>query len=373
MQDNVEMIRVERPTLCGCGEGLRPGERAGWLGESSEPLCLWCLADLQAGRSRPRRRAGATPWPAPVAPHRIERATTVRAAPARPRRSATGVTVILALLFTVGALYVRPLIFGTSTDDVVVGGVAIPLSDVSGLGNPEPLTGTDPTDTSGLWPPAPADASSVPLGTPPPTRSSSTDFAFMSSIPELGGRPVAWDPCRPIHLVLNNAQAPAGSDALLREAADSVSSATGLQFVIDGPTTEAPTSNRSPLATSLYGDQWAPVLLAWTEPAVVPRLQGDVAGVAGPVGAPYYVPTQQHWVSGTVYLDGLQFSDLLQSPNGESAARAIVMHELGHLVGLDHTLAQDQLMFERNNGQTAFARGDQEGLRQLGLGPCFTS
>ena len=64
MQEHVEMIRVERPTRCSCGEGLRPGERAGQLGEGPGLLCLWCLADLQAGR--PRTRRVETPWPAPV-------------------------------------------------------------------------------------------------------------------------------------------------------------------------------------------------------------------------------------------------------------------------------------------------------------------
>ena len=106
---------------------------------------------------------------------------------------------------------------------------------------------------------------------------------------------------------------------------------------------------------------------------MVPDLQGAVAGIAGPAGAPYYTAAQQHWVSGTVYLDGPQFRELLQTRDGLAAARAIVMHEFGHLVGLDHVPARDQLMYESNIGQRAFGPGDREGLRQLGLGPCFTS
>jgi len=55
------------------------------------------------------------------------------------------------------------------------------------------------------------------------------------------------------------------------------------------------------------------------------------------------------------------------------AARAIVMHEFGHLVGLSHVPVTSQLMYADNIGQRAFGPGDREGLRQLGLGPCFTS
>jgi hypothetical protein len=195
----------------------------------------------------------------------------------------------------------------------------------------------------------------------------------LQTLPELGGRPVAWDPCRPIHLVVNNAEAPAGADELIREAAESVSSETGLQFVIEGTTTETPTGRRAPVDQSLYGNRWSPVLVAWTDPSVVPDLQGRVAGVAGPVGAPYYTASQQHWVSGTVSLDGPQIRALLQRADGWAAARAIIMHEFGHLVGLGHVSVQDQLMYESNIGQRDFGPGDREGLRQLGLGLCYTT
>ena len=186
----------------------------------------------------------------------------------------------------------------------------------------------------------------------------------MKTIPGLGGRPVTWDPCRPIHLVLNNAQAPPGADQLLREAAGAVTSATGLQFVIDGPTTETPTANRAPVDKARYGNRWSPVLVAWTDPSVVPDLQGAVAGLAGPAEAPYYTAAQQHWVSGTVDLDGPQFRGILQRVDGWAAARAIVMHEFGHLVGLAHVPVSDELMYQENIGQRTFGPGDREGLRQ---------
>ena len=33
-----------------------------------------------------------------------------------------------------------------------------------------------------------------------------------------------------------------------------------------------------------YGDQWAPVLIAWTDESVITDLAGDVAGVGGAPG-----------------------------------------------------------------------------------------
>lgn len=210
MQEPVEMIHVRRPGRCSCGEALRPGERAGRLGEGPELLCLWCLADLQAGRPRPRRRRVQTPWPAPVVPQRSARRSTHRRGPPGRHRGSTGVTVAIALLLAGAALYVRPAIFGTPAGSAVVAGAPIPRTDVTSWGNLTPLTGGNPQDTSRMWPPVPPDARAEPLGTPATETSSSTDFAFIKTIPGLGGRPVTWDPCRPIHLVLNNAQAPPG-------------------------------------------------------------------------------------------------------------------------------------------------------------------
>ena len=106
---------------------------------------------------------------------------------------------------------------------------------------------------------------------------------------------------------------------------------------------------------------------------MVPDLQGAVAGIAGPAGAPYYTAAQQHWVSGTVSLDGPQFRAVLERADGWAAARAIVMHEFGHLVGLGHVPIRSELMYKQNIGQFAFGNGDREGLRLLGLGPCFTN
>ena len=366
------MVLVSQPTRCSCGEDLRAGERAGKLETEPGLLCLWCLADLQAGRRRPRRRRVETSWPQPAAPKRPA-PRPPRPRSAGRRRSPTAVTVAVVLLMVAAVLYVRPMIFGTPPGSVVVAGVPIPGSDVMNSTDLTPLTGGDPQDTSDIWPAAPADARPKPLAAPPPKLSASTDFTFMATAANRGAKPVTWDPCRPIHMVINDAQAPAGADQLLREAIKSVSSATGLQFVIDGPTTEPPTRQRGPLDKARYGDQWSPVLVAWTEPTMAPELRGAIAGVAGPAGAPYYTAAQQHWVSGTVSLDGPQFREIVQQANGWPAAQAIVMHELGHLVGLDHVTNKDQLMYEDNIGQLDWGAGDREGFRQLGGGPCFSN
>jgi hypothetical protein len=187
------------------------------------------------------------------------------------------------------------------------------------------------------------------------------------------GRPVAFDPCRPIHSVVNDSDAPSGADRLLREATDAVSDATGLVFVVEGRTDEVPATKRPPMDESRYGNRWSPVLVAWTDEATVPGLASRVAGLGGPAMAPYTREGEMHFVSGLVYLDGFSFAQLGLLPEGHAQARAIIMHELAHLVGLTHVGDSRELMYADNTGQSGFGPGDLEGLRRLGGGPCFSA
>ncbi|MET3351312.1 UNVERIFIED_ORG: putative Zn-dependent protease [Arthrobacter sp. UYEF1] len=49
--------------------------------------------------------------------------------------------------------------------------------------------------------------------------------------------------------------------------------------------------------------------------------------------------------------------------------RAILMQELGHVLGLDHVDDPTQLMYG-NSGQFDFGDGDRAGLALLGTGEC---
>ena len=63
---------------------------------------------------------------------------------------------------------------------------------------------------------------------------------------------------------------------LVREAIAAVSAATGLRFVDDGTTEEGPSDTRSPYQPEVYGERWAPVLFAWSDPVESPRL-GEIS------------------------------------------------------------------------------------------------
>ncbi len=354
---------------CACGELLVAGERVGVDSGTGRALCLWCLADVQAGRARPRRRrSSGHPMPAvsvPPIPQAVMR---------RPRRSPRSpsalVSLVVALSLVVGALWLRDQVVGESTDRSIAGIPVAPLGDLAARPLGSPVTGAG---ARASWPPVPADASNHPLGAPSAPQSRSFAYAFMDTLSGPGSEPVRWDPCRPVHVVVNSASAPPGAAKLLSTGLGEVSRVTGLRFVLDGPTDEPPASQRPPTDPERYGDRWSPVLVAWSDPTRVPQLAGAVAGLAGPAGAPYSSERDKHWVSGTVYLDGPSFTQILNRPgDGWWQGQAIVLHELAHLAGLTHIDDTTQLMAPRNSRQLTFADGDLEGLRRLGGGPCFT-
>ncbi|MGB3409576.1 MAG: matrixin family metalloprotease [Microthrixaceae bacterium] len=77
------------------------------------------------------------------------------------------------------------------------------------------------------------------------------------------------------------------------------------------------------------------------------------------------------YVTGSLVLDRENFAGMLGEFDGYARARATVLHELGHLVGLNHVDDPGQLMAPMLQGsQTEFAAGDKEGLAALGKGAC---
>jgi hypothetical protein len=205
----------------------------------------------------------------------------------------------------------------------------------------------------------------LPAVTPPAVGG---EYSFMAH-QHGSATPVTFDPCRPIHYVVRPHGAGTTDVSVIREAVAAVSAATGLRFVDDGLSTEAPDAARAPFQPDRYGDRWAPVLIAWSDPAESPLLTGDVAGVGG--GTPWYDTTgRATYVTGGVTLDAESLLPDLASTDGRAQVVAIVMHELAHVVGLGHVQDVSQLMHAQNTGQTAFGRGDLAGLAEVGRGAC---
>lgn len=222
---------------------------------------------------------------------------------------------------------------------------------------------------SSFAPPGGFEEASSPLSAPPAATLLATgNHAFAAMQPD-GVGPVAWSPCRPIHYVVRAQGSPVKGPELIATSVARISAASGLQFVDDGLTDEAPSVDRDAYEPELYGMRWAPVLIAWSTPEEMPTLAGDTVGIGG--SAPVTRAGLSVYVTGSVTLDAPAMADLLASPNGTNGAYGVITHELGHVLGLDHVDDSAQLMNPRASAAVSTLQpGDLAGLAELGTGAC---
>ena len=222
----------------------------------------------------------------------------------------------------------------------------------------------------GVPPPSPEEQPH-PLGEPPPLPEGGGAYQFLMR-QQGSDEPVAYEPCRPLHLVVNSRTAPPEGDQLLAEALAGIGRSTGLQLIFDGPTDEPPDARRAPYQPQRYGERWAPVLVAWSDPGEQPRLAGRTAGLGGSTAVRSSAENLEVYVSGGVVLDGPQLGRMLEERGGAAQVRSVILHELGHLVGLGHVDDESQVMHHGGN-VTEFGAGDLTGLALLGRGRCARS
>jgi hypothetical protein len=208
------------------------------------------------------------------------------------------------------------------------------------------------------------------LPSAPSPAGSSKYFSYIGTQTD-GRTPVTWSPCRAIHYVVVTADAPVGSVALFRSAVAEVSRLTGLTFVDDGATTEPVVSDRTLYQPTRYGKRWAPVQIAFVTSRQDADMTGDVVGDT----IPESVRTDsgdEVFVSGEVYFSRSFVTESLRD-GYRSDVRATMLHELGHLVGLDHVDNAALLMNpDAVEGVVDFAPEEKPGLRSLGAGACHS-
>ncbi|HLB39490.1 MAG TPA: hypothetical protein VJM84_03485 [Actinomycetota bacterium] len=193
-------------------------------------------------------------------------------------------------------------------------------------------------------------------------RGSVDEYRFLATV---AGKPVRWNPCAPIHYVINVSRAPDGSIEDVHQAVARMSEVTGVGFIYDGLTDEVPQRDRLPFQPERYGDGWAPVVIAWVSQSQTDiQFQRDdeyFAAVARPLG-----PSDgtAQFVSGWVVVNAADPNPPGWSYTGSQGPT--VLHELGHVMGLDHVSSQAELMEPSGGSVTDFGPGDLAGLELLG-------
>ncbi|MCB2177912.1 MAG: matrixin family metalloprotease [Actinomycetales bacterium] len=195
---------------------------------------------------------------------------------------------------------------------------------------------------------------------------SAGSYAFLHTV---DGAPVGYDPCRPVRYVVRPDGAPPGGQELVDEAVAEIEAATGLDFAYAGRTDEVPAVGRDLIQTRYGASQWAPVLIAWSTSDEMPGLAGDVAGIGGSAAVPGADGDGLWLAAGRLALDSEDLGRMLDA-GYRGAARGVVLHELAHVVGLDHVDDPAELMYPTTSARVDLGPGDLAGLALVGQVAC---
>jgi len=193
------------------------------------------------------------------------------------------------------------------------------------------------------------------------TTSTTSLYKFSSYV---GGKPVRWNPCAAIHWRFRTSGAPSGALTVVKSAVSAVSSATGIRWIYDGPTTSTPTSAWLP--KSSVGIR--PVLIGWTDGSHSDLLRGQPSAVLGMTRTAYFgITLNGVQVAATkaavIALDRTNHLPL----TGGLSWKTTLLHELAHAAGLAHVGNSHQLMYPvLQRTLYGLQSGDKAGLYKLG-------
>jgi predicted Zn-dependent protease len=173
-----------------------------------------------------------------------------------------------------------------------------------------------------------------------------------------------WNPCSPIHYMVNTDSAP-GELSRVFSAVSSISQATGLRFVYDGATSFVPESGN------------------WNQPSDLVISFANHDGMAG--GSSYLAGANQLGEGGfqstyvtsndriTNYKITKGYAVIDAVGYGYSSAKVrndTLLHELGHAVGLNHARYSSEIMYPviTDYSPSGYTAGDLSGLAQVGSG-----
>jgi hypothetical protein len=165
-----------------------------------------------------------------------------------------------------------------------------------------------------------------------------------------------WNPCQPIHYRLNLRQAPSTAHADVKETLRRIAQITKIRFVYDGPTRAIPSGSIN---------QKQPLVIAWAKPSQS-KLCGDEPNADG-VGGGFGNGDTDRLTHGFALINS-RHKHLAGFGTGDTEG-ALLMHELGHAMGLDHATGANEIMYpytEDDRPAAMYGAGDYRGLQLQG-------
>lgn len=206
------------------------------------------------------------------------------------------------------------------------------------------------------------------------TSSSSGDTGYRLS--SANGQVIRWNPCRVITYQVNMTGASAGALIDVQGTMSRLATANGLSFRYLGSTGAIPQK----AWLSSWPTTTADIVVAWAYAGTGRStiLPSTAAGEGGWTSTGAYTPAGSIvWQirHGFVVLNRASNSAMRPGFGAGQTRGELLLHEVGHAVGLQHTSATTQIMYAtlQARSTTAYGWGDLMGLRRVGRGAgCIT-
>src|SRR5579875_2575053 len=357
-----------RPQLTALPTGGKPGRPL--LASSTTRVAL--VGPRRRARSlSPARATGKAPRPRPA---QLLTVHVYYAAPAahRPAASVPKATAVVAVPKATAVVAMAPT---TATTVPTTTTTAVPTTAAPTTAAP---TTTVPTTTTTAVPTtaAPTTATTVPTTTttavptttvPAPTTTVPTTAAPTTTVPttraptttttapgplysfevtNTAGQPARWDPCEVVTYAVVDQDAPAGWQADVASVMSQLHAATGLNLVDAGTF-----AHKAQVPASVD------ITISWV-PAL-PATSDDVGLTT------YYYINDPRYTPELTRAD-VQLLGTLHAGGGPGGELPVLLHEMGHAVGLGHAPGQPEVMNPYDHGFTRYQPGDLEGLRLVG-------
>jgi hypothetical protein len=176
--------------------------------------------------------------------------------------------------------------------------------------------------------------------------------------------PFHWNPCKPIRYAINMNGYDESYRAVIAEDISRVATATGFTFNYVGDSTIIPVEANPwgfPYMDFFYGTAPYDIIISLANESITDLVDGSQVGLAWPNWVHYADKDGRFFVASITIDMGDLFDHAVWAGDGVGP---VLLHELGHAMGLDHVTDTTQIMYPsaRPAGPNTYSAGDLRGL-----------